>query len=109
MGNPVSLQIGLFFSCLVFGFALGGVYVLLGLMRRKRKFWLSAVSDIIFWLLSAPAVFLFFMGLNGGDVRGYLLFAVFGGGFSVAVGWYFLVKKKKVKKEQKNRGESLQN
>ena len=104
MENPVSLQIGYFFSCSVFGVLLGVVYVLFGVMRRIKRFWLTAAADILFWMLCGPAVFLFLMGLNGGDVRGYLLFAVFGGGFSVAVGWYFLVKKIKSKKRANKQG-----
>ena len=95
MENPVGLQGGLFFSSVVFGLLLGTVYILFGIMRRKNRFWLSALADILFWSFCAPAVFLFLMGLNGGDVRGYLLFAIFLGGGFPSVGWYFLVKKKK--------------
>ena len=104
MENPVSLQIGYFFSCSVFGALLGVVYVLFGVMRRKKRFWLTAAADILFWVLCGPAVFLFLMGLNGGDVRGYLLFAVLSGGCAVAIGWYFLVKKIKSEKRANKQG-----
>ena len=104
MENPVNLQGGLFFSCFLFGNVLGIFYVLLGFARRKRRFWLGAVADMLFWLVCGPAIFLFLMGLNGGDVRGYLLFAILLGGCLVAVGRYFTAKWLKNKKRTKKQG-----
>ena len=104
MENPVSLQAGLFFSCFVLGMIIGAFYIIPGALGRKKHFWLACAADIILGLLSGPAVFLFLMGLNGGDVRGYLLAAVLFGGCLVSVGWYFLFRKKKGKKRRKEKG-----
>ena len=104
MENPVLLQGGHFIVCLIFGSFLGAIYILFGVLRKRNRFWLSALSDILFWTICGPAVFLFLMGLNGGDVRGYLLAAVFAGGCSVAVAWYFLLKSIKKKKREKKQG-----
>ena len=105
MENPVSLQAGLFFSSLLFGVAMGVVYVLFGLLRKRGRFWRNAAADILFWCLCGPLCFWFFMGLNGGDVRGYLIAAMLLGGSFVAVGSYYLSSGRKSRKKKKKEGE----
>ncbi len=90
MTNPVNTQLWLFFASLVFGGGIGVFYVLLGLLRRKRKHVPNALADTVFWAVSSPAIFVFFMRVNGGDVRGYMLVSMLFGACAVAVGRYFL-------------------
>ena len=90
MDNPVPEQLRLFFQSLVFGAAAGGFYILLGGMRKRRKKFRNAAIDALFWAVCAPAAFCFFMRVNGGDVRGYMLAAMLLGGAAVCAVRYFV-------------------
>ena len=71
-----------FLLCIGMGFALGLLYDLIRLIRRS--FFKSKASfyflDILYFVICTFAVFFFFICINGGEVRGYLL-------FGLALGW----------------------
>ena len=71
-----------FLLCIGMGFSLGLVYDFIRLIRRS--FFKSKVSyyffDILYFVICTFAVFFFFICINGGEVRGYLL-------FGLALGW----------------------
>ena len=71
-----------FLLCIGMGFALGLLYDSVRLIRRS--FFKSKASfyffDILYFLICTFAVFFFFICINGGEVRGYLL-------FGLALGW----------------------
>lgn len=75
-----------FLLCIGMGFALGLLYDLIRLIRKSffKSIFKSKVSfyffDILYFVICTFAVFSFFICINGGDVRGYLL-------FGLALGW----------------------
>ncbi|MBQ5973171.1 MAG: hypothetical protein IJL69_03140 [Oscillospiraceae bacterium] len=80
MTNPVSAQLVSFWAALIFGLGAGAGYALLGLLRRRGRFWRGALADAVFWALCAPAVWWFLLAVEGGELRGYTAAAMLLGG-----------------------------
>ena len=99
MENPVGLQLGLFFRAVCFGSVLGLFYGALGILRVRRKRWLTALADGFFWLVTAPVTFVFFMRLNGGDIRAYLLAGLLLGGAAVSAALFWVTGWQKIKRK----------
>ena len=72
MENSWALQLAEFLRSVCWGLALGIVYAVFGVFRLRRRVWLMAVGDGLFWLLAGTGTFLFFLWVNGGILRGYL-------------------------------------
>ncbi|PWL50356.1 MAG: hypothetical protein DBY36_06600 [Clostridiales bacterium] len=83
MENEALYQLSRFAFSLVWGVVVGVFYEAGGCVRMLGRFWLTAASDVFFWLVTSAATFLFFLYVNGGDMNGYLLFAVFAGAVAV--------------------------
>ena len=70
------------FACsAVLGAILGFVY---DIIRATRKVGLNSfaavfIGDMLFWIISAVAVFMFLMAVTNGEIRGYILFSCLSG------------------------------
>ena len=78
----VNGQITGFFCSLVLGAALSLLY---DIIRSFVKTWFDNsfavfAGDLLFWIISAIAVFIYLMGATNGEIRGYVLFSA-GAGF----------------------------
>ncbi len=80
MENPISLQLIRFAWACAWGFGLGILYELGGLLRMGGRFWRTALADSLFWLLTGVLTTLFLLFLNGGAPWGYMLSGMTGGG-----------------------------
>ena len=83
MENEAVYQLSRFAFSLVWGVVVGVFYESGGFIRMLGRFWLTALCDLFFWIVTSVATFLFFLYLNGGDMNGYLLFAVLIGAVAV--------------------------
>ena len=79
MENSVLGQLSAFACALCWGGCVGAIYELFGLLRVFGCRMLTALADLLFWLLAALATFLFLLRQNGGAAEGYLLTAIAGG------------------------------
>lgn len=79
MENEPLFQILCFGRAVLFGTAAGICYECMGVFRMLGRFWLTSLCDACFWLITAPASFLFFLRINGGAPRGFLLTAILAG------------------------------
>ncbi len=78
MENDVLDQLTKFICALVWGGCVGLLYELLGLLRAFGR-GMTALADMLFWVLTAVATFLFLVARNSGAADGYLLTAIAGG------------------------------
>lgn len=102
MENPVALQVGFFWRAVCFGAVMGLFYSALGVFRHRRRRWLTAVADGFFWTVTAPVTFVFFMRLNGGDMRVYLLAGALLGGAAVSGTLFLATGWQKIKRKQRH-------
>ena len=79
MENEPLFQMLCFGKALLFGAVSGIGYESLGIFRMLGRFWLTSLCDVCFWLVTAVAAFLFFLRINGGAPRGFLLAAMLAG------------------------------
>ena len=79
MENEPLFQVLCFGKAMLFGAAAGAGYECMGVFRMLGRFWLTSLCDTCFWLITAPAAFLFFLRINGGAPRGFLLTAILAG------------------------------
>ena len=73
----VSGQAAAFCYSVVLGAMLGVFYDIIRATRRAgaNSFVAVFIGDILFWIISAFAVFIFLMAVTNGEIRGYILFA----------------------------------
>lgn len=76
MENEPLFQLLCFGQAFVWGVLSDIWYEVLGFVRMLDRFWLTALCDSLFWLTVAVATFLFFLRINGGAPRGFLLIAM---------------------------------
>lgn len=79
MENEPLFQILCFGKVLLFGAVSGICYESLGAFRMLGHFWLTSLCDVVFWLVTTAAAFLFFLRINGGAPRGFLIAAFLAG------------------------------
>lgn len=79
MENEPLFQVLCFGKAMLFGAAAGICYECMGVFRMLGRFWLTSLCDACFWLVTALAAFLFFLRINGGAPRGFLLTAILAG------------------------------
>ena len=80
MGNHVADQALVFAGALVLGLTIGLVYDLFRVLRvRVRLRLLGPALDLLFWLLVTVSLFLFVISVGDGEVRLYIISALFGG------------------------------
>ncbi|MDR1564135.1 MAG: spore cortex biosynthesis protein YabQ [Oscillospiraceae bacterium] len=77
----IALQNNLFLQALLLGAGIGVLYDFFRLLRiiLPAKIVLVFIQDVIFWVITAVATFLFMLVQNGGVIRGYLLIAELAG------------------------------
>ncbi|WP_084234029.1 spore cortex biosynthesis protein YabQ [Papillibacter cinnamivorans] len=81
MTQSVSLQLTQFVNSILLGFAVGILYDLLRALRARRaSAFLTALLDILFWLLAAGALFGFAMQVGFGELRIFMAAGAAGGG-----------------------------
>ncbi len=69
-----------FAGAVILGFGVGLLYDLLRLLRgRLRLPLLGPALDLLFWAAVTAALFLYVIAATGGEVRIYVLMALFGG------------------------------
>lgn len=78
MENGVLDQLTKFACAIVWGGCVGLLYELLGLLRMLGR-GMTALADLLFWVLAATSTFLFLIACNSGAADGYLLAAITGG------------------------------
>ena len=67
-------------GAIVLGFAVGVFYDLLRLLRRRVRLpFVGGALDLLFWLVTVAALFLYATRATGGQMRIYVLLSVFGG------------------------------
>lgn len=80
MEISVAEQAAAFTGAVCLGFAVGLLYDLLRLLRRRLHLpFLGSVLDFLFWVVVTVSLFLFATNATGGKVRIYVLLSVFGG------------------------------
>lgn len=81
MTVDIAAQVRALCQAILLGGALGVVYDLMRLVRRRvRLGWLSGTLDFLFWVLATAALFLFSHGAWNGRVRLYgAVFCLIGG------------------------------
>jgi spore cortex biosynthesis protein YabQ len=92
---PVKTQIYYFLSTIIAGFGVGIMYDVYRIIRgfNSPKKFMTAVSDLLFWVLAAIITFTFFLYTNYGDL-GYYTFL----GLSIGLFIYFkLISKRFIK------------
>lgn len=84
----VNLQIYYFLSTVIAGIAVGIMFdiyrVIIGFNNPSRI--LTAISDVLFWLLCSCTVFVFFLYTNNGDLRYYTFV-----GLALGIIFYFKI------------------
>jgi spore cortex biosynthesis protein YabQ len=83
---PVEVQLYYFLSTLIAGLGVGVMYDIYRIIRgfNSPKKFMTAISDMLFWVLVAIITFIFFLQTNKGDL-GYYTFI----GLSIGVLIYF--------------------
>ena len=80
MEISVAEQAAAFTAAVCLGFAVGVLYDLLRLLRRRLRIpLLGPVLDLLFWIVVTVSLFVFATDATGGKVRIYVLLSVFGG------------------------------
>ena len=87
MEISVAGQAAAFTGAIALGLGVGLLYDLLRLLRcRLRLPLLGSVLDLMFWAAVTLALFLYVIAATGGEVRLYVLLAVFGGAVAYFLG-----------------------
>ena len=87
MEISVAGQAAAFTGAIALGLGVGLLYDLLRLLRcRLRLPLLGPVLDLMFWAAVTLALFLYVIAATGGEVRLYVLLAVFGGAVAYFLG-----------------------
>lgn len=73
MENAPFSQLYEFIASVLWGGLTGILYGLFGIFRFGGNKWIIAVSDFVFWLITAVSTFVFFLAINGGNLRGFML------------------------------------
>ena len=79
MENRALDQLMLFVRSLGWGGCIGLWYALLGLVRVFERMVWTALADLLFWVVTAVASFLFLLTYADGRADGYVLAAIVGG------------------------------
>ena len=83
MINSVSAQTVEFLFSALLGLCLGVLFDVIRTVRTymPRKRWITAVFDVLFWLIAVISLLGFVMTVSGGKMRWYVLAGAFCGGF----------------------------
>ena len=80
MELSVAQQASSLVGAILLGFAIGVLYDLLRLLRVRLHIpFLGSALDLLFWVATVAALFVYATGATGGQMRIYVLLSVFGG------------------------------
>jgi spore cortex biosynthesis protein YabQ len=80
---PVNIQLYYFLSTIIAGFAVGIMFDIYRIIRgfNSPSKVMTAISDMLFWILAALITFIFFMYTNNGDLGYYTFVGLIAGLF----------------------------